>query len=358
MALRTGFPRRLWRVRLAGLLAAVALAATACAGGAGGAGGGQEAGSPGRETISIGIDLPVHPFFNYLAVKSEKYFGDTPWKLDMQVYSAQAQVSEMVQGNLDVITSPAFAMPRIEKQAPQMDLQYFWPMARYVSWSGILVPSDSPIRTFQDLKGKSLAAPPLKSEHGSEIAAIYGATGMSPDKYFDFVQTEQPAAALQTGRVDAALLDPIGKQKLIQSGKYRQVIDLAGIWKMALGNERPVLSGGYIAKKSFLDSHRDFVRKFVQVNREIWLKFMRNEQFRQQVYQVAGRFAGVPPKKLHAVAKGLGLLNLDPKLVAVLPWDAKVYSRAFEWARKGGFPIAPVEDAASKFLTAQELGLR
>lgn len=349
--------------RLIGVVAVVALAIAACAGGGaggtGGAGGATDGqGSAGdKKTISIGIDLPVHPFFNYLAANSEEYFGDTPWKLDMQVYSAQAQVSEMVQGNLDIITSPAFAMPRIEQQAPDLNLQYFWPVARYASWSGFLVAADSPVQSLEDLQGKRLAAPPLESEHGSEIAAFYGATGTPPGEYFNFVETEQPAAALQTGRADAALLDPIGKVELLQSGDYREVTDLAGLWESALDDDRPVLSGGFIADRSFIEENRAFVEKLVQVNREIWMRFMEDEQFRQQVYEDGGRFAGVPPGQLQAVAEGLDLTSIDPELLAVTDWDAEVYAQAFEWARKGGFDISKVDDPSQKFVLTEDLGI-
>lgn len=346
--------RRSRRLRLVGVIAFLPLTVAACGGGSpagDGAGGGE------RQTVKVGIDLPVHPFFNYLAVNSEEYFGDTPWRLDMQVYSAQAQVSEMVRGNLDIITSPAFAIPRIEKQAPQLELTYFWPMARYSSWSGFLVPTDSPIRSLADLEGKSVAAPPLESEHGSELAAVYGATGTPAAEYFDLTETEQPAPALQTGRVDAALLDPISKVQLIDSGDFREVIDLAGLWEMALGDDRPVLSGGYTASRTFIEENRDFITKFVEVNREIWTKFIQDEAFRDEVYQTGGQFAGVPPEQLQAVAEGLDLTDIDPDLLAVTEDDIEDYSKAFDWARQGGFPIAEVQDPAQKFLLTKDLGL-
>lgn len=350
--LTAGKPRR---VRLIGAVAFLALAIAACGGGTAGGGGGQGAGD--TKTISIGIDLPVHPFFNYLAANSEEYFGDTQWTLDMQAYSAQAQVNEMVQGNLDIITSPAFAMPRIEQQAADLDLQYFWPVARYASWSGFVVPADSPAQSLADLQGQRVAAPPLESEHGSEIAAIYGATGTPAGEYFNFTETEQPAAALQTGRADAALLDPIGKMELLQGDDYREVTDLAGIWQTALDDDRPVLSGGFIADRAFIEENRAFVEKFVQVNRDIWMRFMEDEEFRQEVYEAGGQFAGVPPEQLESVAQGLDLTNIDPELLAVTEWDVEVYTEAFEWARKGGFDMGKVRDPAEKFVLTEDLGV-
>lgn len=314
--------------------------------------------TPEPRTISIGIDLPVHPFFNFLAARSEEYFGDTPWTLDMQVYSAQAQVSQMVRGELDIMTSPAFAIPRVQQQQQdqEIELQYFWPMARYTSWSGIIVPEDADVSTLEDLQGMRVAAPPIEAEHGSELAAMYGATGQRLDEYFEHVPTEEPGAELETGRADAAWLDPIGKIRLMEQGGYKEVIDLAGIWQIALGGEdRPVLSGGYIARAPFIQDNMDFIAEFVSVNRDIWMQFMDDEEFRQEVYQVGGEFAGVPPEQLQFVAEALALANIPRDLLGVVEWDVEVYEQAFDWAVQGGFPIEPVEDASQLFVLTEDL---
>lgn len=310
--------------------------------------------TPELKRISIGIDIPVHPFFNYLAARTGEYFGEDPWKLEMKIYSAQAQVTQMVRGDLDIITSPAFAIPRVQ-QKQDIELQYFWPMARYMSWSGIVVRKDSPFETLEDLRGEKLAAPPIEAEHGSELAALYGATGQRLDEYFEHVATEEPGAELETGRAVAAWLDPIGKVRLIQQGEYREVIDLAGLWEMALGDDRPVLSGGYIARPSFIQENIDFVAKFVKVNRDIWTRFMGEEDFRQEVYQVGGEFGGVPPGQLKFVAEALALANIPREMLGVLEWDVEVYQKAFDWALKGGFPMKPVEDASKLFLLTEDL---
>ena len=42
---------------------------------------GQQAGqAAGRQTtITVGIDVPFHPIFNYVSAESERYFADTPY---------------------------------------------------------------------------------------------------------------------------------------------------------------------------------------------------------------------------------------------------------------------------------------
>ncbi|MFQ5854871.1 MAG: ABC transporter substrate-binding protein [Anaerolineae bacterium] len=312
------------------------------------------AATPEPKTVRIGIDIPVHPFFNYLAARTDEFFGGDPWKLEMKIYSAQAQVTQMVRGNLDIVTSPAFAIPRIQK-SQDIELQYFWPMARYTSWSGIVVRKDSPFETLEDLRGKRLASPPIEAEHGSELAALYGATGQRLDEYFAHVPTEEAGAELELGRADAAWLDPIPKVRLLEKGEFREVIDLAGLWEMALGDDRPVLSGGYIAQPSFVQQNMEFIAKFVKVNRDIWLRFMDDEDFRQEVYQVGGEFGGVPPDRLQFVAEALALANIPRDMLGVLEWDVEVYSKAFDWALKGGFPAKPVEDASKLFLLTKDL---
>lgn len=98
-----------------------------------------------------------------------------------------------------------------------------------VASDAILVPDDSPLRTVQDLRGKTIAVAKGSSAHG-QILLNLNAVGLSTkDVKIAFLQPSDAYAAFTQKRVDAwAVWDPYTSQAL-QDANARVLVDGTGI---------------------------------------------------------------------------------------------------------------------------------
>ncbi|MDQ6637417.1 MAG: hypothetical protein M3Y62_06470, partial [Candidatus Dormibacteraeota bacterium] len=84
-------------------IVAVGLVALAC--GNSSTSGGGSSGSA-KTDITVGIDIPFHPLWDYVAAKSNTYFEGKPYKVHFKVLDATTQVPSFGKGDLDVMTTP------------------------------------------------------------------------------------------------------------------------------------------------------------------------------------------------------------------------------------------------------------
>src|SRR5437868_15149558 len=72
--------------------------------------------SAAKKTYTVGIDIPFHPIFDYVAAKSSTYFANEPFTVKFRFLDATTQVPAFGAGQLDVFTTPPSFIPRVMDQ--------------------------------------------------------------------------------------------------------------------------------------------------------------------------------------------------------------------------------------------------
>jgi NitT/TauT family transport system substrate-binding protein len=126
--------------------------------------------------------------------------------------------------------------------------------------SGVVVSTNSALRTARDLQGKVIACSALGG------IAYLGLRAMVDDQGGDSEQMkfiELPGAAVplavEQGRVDAGVTEEPYLTESIRTGKVRLLLDMLD------GYPHPVLESVFFATRDYVTQHREAVRLFTQV---------------------------------------------------------------------------------------------
>jgi hypothetical protein len=82
--------------------------------------------------ITIGIDVPFHPIWDYVQANAGTYFAHKSYQVHFKVLDATTQVPAFGKGDLQVITTVPSFMPIVKKQYG-FDTSYIFPLARWTS---------------------------------------------------------------------------------------------------------------------------------------------------------------------------------------------------------------------------------
>jgi ABC-type nitrate/sulfonate/bicarbonate transport system substrate-binding protein len=301
-----------------------------------------------QKTITVGIDIPFHPIFDYVMAKSDTYFAGKPYTVKFKVLDATTQVPAFGQGQLDVMTTPPSFIPRVMQQY-HLQVAEFFPLARWTIGPQILVKKDSPYKTLADLKGKKVAIPPLKTRFGAEEAAIEAATGQSIRTYFELDETDAAAQQLALGRVDAAFIEAPTTYPLLQGGKFRALYSVHDAFLKAFGDPA-VVNGGYIARTSFIKQNRQFVNDLVAASQDAWNLYQRDPK---AVNAVASKISGIPAEQLAVVGKVLDLTTMPKAQRAITRRDVRTWQKLFPLLKKSGFIAQVPPNVASLFVVTR-----
>jgi ABC-type nitrate/sulfonate/bicarbonate transport system substrate-binding protein len=285
-----------------------------------------------KKTINVGIDIPFHPIFDYVAAKSSTYFRGKPYVVKFKFLDATTQTPAFGKGDLDIMTTPPSFIPRVMQQY-HLRVAEFFPLARWTIGPQILVPVDSPYKTLQSLKGKNVSIQPLTTRFGSEEAAIQAVTGQNIRTYFDLKETDAAAQELSLGRVDAAFIEAPTTYPLLQSGKFKAIYSVHDAFLKAF-RDPAVVNGGYIARTSFIKANRGFVNALIAATQNAWTKYQKNPD---AVNAVASKQSGIPPEQLKVVGQVLDLEKMPKSLRAITPRDVKTWQKIFPLLKKSGF---------------------
>ena len=301
-----------------------------------------------QKTITVGIDIPFHPIFDYVMAKSDTYFAGKPYKVKFKVLDATTQVPAFGQGQLDVMTTPPSFIPRVMQQY-HLNVAEFFPLARWTIGPQILVKKDSPYRTLADLKGKKVAIPPLKTRFGAEEAAIEAATGENIRTYFSLDETDAAAQQLALGRVDAAFIEAPTTYPLLQGGKFRALYSVHDAFLKAF-KDPAVVNGGYIARTSFIKQNRQFVNDLIAASQDAWNLYQRNPK---AVNAVASKVSGIPAAQLAVVGQVLDLTTMPKEERAITARDVRTWRKLFALLQKSGFITKVPANVASLFVVTK-----
>lgn len=296
------------------------------------------------KTVTVGIDVPFHPIYDYLTAKTDTYFAGTPYKVQFKVLDATTQVPAFGRGDLDVITTVPSFMPTIKTQYG-IDTKYFFPMARWTPGPQLLVAKDSPVQSIEDLKGKKVAIAPLASRFGAEQAAVAAATGSTIKDYFALSETDAAAQQLTLGRVDAAFVEAPATAPLLAAG-FRPVFSVQDAFRKAFGDPA-VMNGGFITSTVFAEKNPAFLKALVAATRDAWTTFQKDPK---TVINVASKVSGLPGAQLTLVAQVLNLADTTDAQKEVTPQDVATWTKIFPLLQQSGFIQQAPADPASLFV--------
>ncbi len=304
-----------------------------------------------KRVINVGIDIPFHPIFDYVAAKSATYFKGKPYVVKFKFLDATTQTPSFGKGDLDVMTTPPSFIPRVMQQY-HLRVAEFFPLARWTIGPQILVAIDSPYTTLQSLKGKKVSIQPLTTRFGSEEAAIEAATGKNIRDYFELKETDAAAQELALGRVDAAFIEAPTTYPLLQGGKFKAIYSVHDAFLKAF-HDPAVVNGGYIARKSFIKNNRRFVDDLIAATQDAWGKYQKNPD---AVNEVASKQSGIPPAQLKVVGQVLDLEKMPKRLRAITPRDVRTWQKMFPLLKKSGFIKQVPKNIPSLFVITKPKG--
>lgn len=329
------------RKLFAGLAMSALLSGAMCGGVAMAAGSGDA-----KPTYTVGIDIPFHPVWDYLAANADKYFAGQPFNVVFKVLDPATQVPAFAKGELDVFTTPPSFIPRV-KQQYGIDTAEFFPLAFWTIGPQLLVPKDSPYTTLEQLKGQAVAIPPLSSRFGAEEAAVLLQTGDNIRSYFKLEQTPAAPQQLALGRVKAAFIEAPATYPLLHSGKFKAIWSVQYAFQKYLPDHDPaVVNGGFIARRSFIEAHPAFIHALVAATQEAWNELLSNPK---QVLAVASKYSGVSADQLAVIQSTLGLDVPAPRR-CISQRDVTTWSTIFQLLKKSGFNEQAPADPAKDFV--------
>jgi NitT/TauT family transport system substrate-binding protein len=177
----------------------------------------------------------------------------------------------------------------------------------------VLVKADSPIKSFADLKGKTIG---LFGDPGSGTTLMFRMECM---RYFGFdpLKDAKPRfgapglliGQLERGDIDAALLlDPL-IEKLVTTGKYRSVGNLGEIWKEKTGRDPMLVSVDLNTKWAAEnpETARNFVAGFSEA-----MKYIKSHP---DVWPALAKSVGITDQK------GIDLLRKRVAPAFLTTWD-------------------------------------
>jgi ABC-type nitrate/sulfonate/bicarbonate transport system substrate-binding protein len=242
------------------------------------------------------------------------------WEVKKFASSGQGRVSALARGAIDgIMTSWTYL---VQIAASHFTATCISGMAG--GGSRLLVPADSKIKTYADLKGKKVGVVEFSFQ---DILFIYAAKakGLDPFKDIKRVNLGSPAgvvAAMTTEQVDAcAIWEPYASILMINKGA--KMISNLGDDSFGRSN------GGLFVNNAFIKNHPDIAQDVVQAvvkatdyiknNKQAWIE--RAEKVTGQSKAVATMAVDncypsvdIPMKTLNQIAKAmneLGILNRD-----------------------------------------------
>lgn len=157
----------------------------------------------------------------------------------------------------------------------------------------VIVPAASPIKSIAELKGKKVGTFAGAAGTATVLFRVIASKfhGFDPGKTGD-LQFAGPGllpALLDKGEIDAAVMfDPIAA-KLIGSGKYRSIGNLADAYKAGTGDD--FLWIGYSTNDDFIKSNPEALTNFTRA----WLEAIEYVKSNPAVFEAYGKKYGLEP---------------------------------------------------------------
>lgn len=158
-------------------------------------------------TIGMAVTPPNHVHISPYVAKELGYFAEEGLDVDVQPISSGGQANQLLAAGQAQVGFNA-AVGTLTGRAQSVNLKAVYNYLRKHA-TGIVVLEASPIKTPQDLKGKTIGTASVGSARALDARAMVKAAGLNPDTDVTFQVAgigAQGLTALQQGRVDALSL--------------------------------------------------------------------------------------------------------------------------------------------------------
>src|SRR5713226_2037799 len=215
-----------------------------------------------QDTIRVGWTIPAEEA-KYWMMRRPQEFPDLgkAYKIEWTQFQGTApMVQAMVAGALDCSTQGVLSLAQ---GAAQADLKAYI-VAQHVGekagsfsvyWA---VKDDSPIKSIEDMKGKSVGTNVFGSGILGPMMLLLRKHGLDPEKDIKLVETGFPGSedAIRSGRIDVGVLNQPFAARAEAKGGLRKLFALSD----ALPNIVHIMD---VCQKDFVDKHPDLARHYV-----------------------------------------------------------------------------------------------
>jgi NitT/TauT family transport system substrate-binding protein len=293
---------------------------------------------------------PSHELMMY-GIKTGKITSD---KVDLEVKALD--INTLIQGSgakrFDIVETAATAVPRSIQAG--LDIRVIGTALRAQTGHGqdVFVRADGPIKTPQDLKGKTLATTSIGSTGFTLIRiALWKELGFNMGTNPDMQFVEMPSAgipgAVLTGKVDSGTVALSNAYIMSHSPEFRSIVSTQMINYHAFGEIKPV-SAVLAAYPERLAAHPEAYRAALQMlvasrqyaldhHDEVFSAVAKQEHMEVGFFDTwLKEYSDFPVvvssddvkalDKLWAFSKELGLLTKDPPAAASVVWSGALRS--------------------------------
>lgn len=288
--------------------------------------------------VHMGIVGASQPLWRYVAQQRDKLLGQSGYLVSFTSYPNEAELKKaFVNKEIDVMATLPPQLPALLGDG--VNAQYFLPIAWMKEGYPIIVPKDSAIRTPADLADRKLSTFPSDHPGVAYWQAFFLANyGFRLTDKTSLVVSQRPEEKLVTGEADAATVDSVAWGQLKGSDAFRVVSDLATEWTKLSGSSRPLVYGGYVARRDWLDKHKKFVDDFLRANYQALQTYQKDQKAFLDAAAVyaEGNAQPIPADILQSVADYLGMSVVTPDRAYLTDADVADYDRVFQLMAKAG----------------------
>lgn len=209
-------------------------------------------------TFAIGAPVLIDSTAPYASVpQAMNYWKDQGLVVNIQpTQGSTASMQLLLAGRADITNGGSSSFYQAAEKSPairviSLQTENIWQ---------VTVPEDSPIKTIDQLKGKTIGTQSFSSASYLFGRAAIAASGLSPDSDVHWLAVgvgSQAAQALRSGEI-AAYATYDGPSGVIGSILHKKLINLPTPLDRIPG------LGGYTTTEKFLKEHRDVVTKFLR----------------------------------------------------------------------------------------------
>lgn len=250
-----------------------------------------------KEVVKLAYVLEASSAASVYAIESKKVTSDL---IDVQIEYLGIQAIDQAPstGQYDILQTATLSVPRaVLRGLPIKALAVTLRSAPESLGSTIWVPKDSPYKSISDLKNKTIGAIGLNSSALNNLRlSIYKKTGLNVSyDGGDFTWVEVPsnamAAALQSGRIDAATFLTAQAQEYQKSGEFRPLFHGNRELFEAFNAQLP--SGMLIAYTDRLNAKPEVYKEFLRLIRAS-LKYLHDNP--SEVFAAVGESHKLSPE--------------------------------------------------------------
>lgn len=222
---------------------------------------------------------------------------------DYEIVTPDTLQARIIAGEADIAIVPSNLAANL--YAKGADIRY----AGTVVWGILYGVSTEPIKTIEDLKGKTILTFGRGLTPDITVRHLLSASGLNPDTdvTFTYVQSGQEAAGVfMSGKETIAILpEPLVSVVLTKKNDAGVFLDIQAAWKEKFGGDAAYPQAAVIVKGSFAETNPQYVQAFLNALADsiTWAKDNSSEAAKA----AASVQEGVPAPIL---AKGIVRMNL------------------------------------------------